>query len=278
MATTMRRPSSGDLVTSSRAAQRKQRLIDLENEQRLEDAEALKFTEEQRLSLFHSFRSVKFEWSDLDGMRPIRRRYNSNTTIQGIPSAAPTSPHVNSNHNNNPYPRPPHLQLHEPADSPTNHAFAVLTNAHLASFGAEDTICLRRQQQQHLHQYARPATPSPYSQDPAPPYEHTAAPQQNKVRSPVKGLFSGVSAIHIPLPPFANEGDGDGDDDDDAWEDEDDDEEEDDEEEEEEEDDDAFDESALPTPVAPLAWRFADALDAQVDRGSTYADAYSYRR
>ncbi|KAJ6501296.1 hypothetical protein DFH09DRAFT_1102653 [Mycena vulgaris] len=38
-----------------------------ENEQRIEDAETLKMTEKQRLSLFHSFRSVKFEWSDLDG-------------------------------------------------------------------------------------------------------------------------------------------------------------------------------------------------------------------
>ncbi|KAJ6535831.1 hypothetical protein DFH09DRAFT_1091607 [Mycena vulgaris] len=37
-----------------------------ENEQHIEDAETLKMTEEQRLSLFHSFRSVKFEWSDLD--------------------------------------------------------------------------------------------------------------------------------------------------------------------------------------------------------------------
>ncbi|KAJ7697921.1 hypothetical protein B0H14DRAFT_3174358 [Mycena olivaceomarginata] len=47
-------------------------LLELENEQRLEDAEALKFTDEQRLSLFLSFRSVKFEWSDLDGMRSVR--------------------------------------------------------------------------------------------------------------------------------------------------------------------------------------------------------------
>ncbi|KAJ7018211.1 hypothetical protein C8F04DRAFT_1152272 [Mycena alexandri] len=33
-------------------------------------------TEEQRLLLLNSFRSVKFEWSDLDGMRSVRRQYN----------------------------------------------------------------------------------------------------------------------------------------------------------------------------------------------------------
>ncbi|KAJ6535842.1 hypothetical protein DFH09DRAFT_1283959 [Mycena vulgaris] len=65
MATTMRRPV--DLAPPSRAAPRKQRLLELENEQRIEDTEAHKMTEEQRLSLFHSFRSVKFKWSDLDG-------------------------------------------------------------------------------------------------------------------------------------------------------------------------------------------------------------------
>jgi hypothetical protein len=42
MTTTLRAPPA---PAPSRAAQRKQRLLELENEQRLEDAEALKFTE-----------------------------------------------------------------------------------------------------------------------------------------------------------------------------------------------------------------------------------------
>jgi hypothetical protein len=33
-------------------------------------------SQEQRLSLSLSFRSIKFEWSDLGGMRSVRRRYN----------------------------------------------------------------------------------------------------------------------------------------------------------------------------------------------------------
>ncbi|KAJ6501300.1 hypothetical protein DFH09DRAFT_1444736 [Mycena vulgaris] len=66
MATTMRRPV--DLAPPSHAAQRKQHLLQLENEQRIEDAEALKMTE--------------FEWSDLDGMRPVRLRYNSPPRLQ----------------------------------------------------------------------------------------------------------------------------------------------------------------------------------------------------
>jgi hypothetical protein len=44
--------------------------------------------QEQRLSLFHSFRSVKFEWSDLDGMRSVRRRYNVRS-LPFFPSLAP---------------------------------------------------------------------------------------------------------------------------------------------------------------------------------------------
>ncbi|KAJ6501303.1 hypothetical protein DFH09DRAFT_1336124 [Mycena vulgaris] len=54
-----------DLTPPSRAAPRKQRLVELENEQRIEDTGAHKMTE--RRSLFHSFSSVKFKWSDLDG-------------------------------------------------------------------------------------------------------------------------------------------------------------------------------------------------------------------
>ncbi|KAJ7147006.1 hypothetical protein C8R44DRAFT_20924 [Mycena epipterygia] len=185
MATTLRRPLAEPVPAPSRAAQRKQRLLELENEQRLEDAEALKMTEEQRLSLFHSFRSVKFEWSDLDGMRSVRRRYNS-------PPHRHPSP-----------PRPAHLNLnlhlqHAHAHQPP--AFAVLTNA------ADDAMTVRA--------HTRfPASPTSYSHSPhsaqAPhphppeqmhsPQPQTPAPATAKTRSPVKGLFPSA----LPTPPCA---------------------------------------------------------------------------
>ncbi|KAF5383441.1 hypothetical protein D9757_006082 [Collybiopsis confluens] len=56
-------------ISSSRAAQRKAKLLQIEKEQKQEDAEALKLTEEQRDTLLQSFSSVKFEFSDLDGMK-----------------------------------------------------------------------------------------------------------------------------------------------------------------------------------------------------------------
>ncbi|KAF8159088.1 hypothetical protein K438DRAFT_1986014 [Mycena galopus ATCC 62051] len=49
----------------------------LENKQRIEDAEALKFTDEQRFSLLLSLRSAKIEWSNLDGMWTVRKYYNA---------------------------------------------------------------------------------------------------------------------------------------------------------------------------------------------------------
>nr|GAT48629.1 predicted protein [Mycena chlorophos] len=123
MATTlMRRPMPVE-QPPSRAAQRRQRLLEMENEQRLEELEGLKMTEEQRLILFHSFRSVKFEWSDLDGMRYVRRRYNS-PPVQPpsrarSPATAPSSP------------RPPPLQLHPPSPPPrpqSAEALQTVTN------------------------------------------------------------------------------------------------------------------------------------------------------
>ncbi|KAJ7648004.1 hypothetical protein FB45DRAFT_212131 [Roridomyces roridus] len=118
----------------SRAALRKQRLLEMENEQRIEDAEALKFTEEQRLSLLYSFRHVKFEWSDLDGMRSMRRRYQSPPPRHGHTHCHPTSPVR---------PSVPHSPHSPSTTANTTGAFAVLTNARLASFNPNETICVR---------------------------------------------------------------------------------------------------------------------------------------
>ncbi|KAF8182759.1 hypothetical protein K438DRAFT_1975400 [Mycena galopus ATCC 62051] len=229
---------------ATRAAQRKQRLLELENEQRIEDAEALKFTDEQRLSLFLSFRSVKFEWSDLDGMRSVRRRYNS---------SCPSSP-----------PPPARAPTHSPARPPAlpypaaPEAFAVLTNARLASFGKDETIrgyvpfpasperrfcstptpydSAPRYGAKYQSEYeysSAPATPAPLvrsvSSPPAPVRPPPTPPPmrrspispkpskstlRGKRRSPVKGLFSiacsssGAAAclepIRVPLPPLVS--------------------------------------------------------------------------
>ncbi|KAJ6592993.1 hypothetical protein B0H19DRAFT_11726 [Mycena capillaripes] len=186
MATTLRRPDP----MPSRAAQRKQRLLELENEQRLEDAEALKFTEEQRLSLFHSFRSVKFEWSDLDGMRSVRRRYNSSCPASPPPPprSPAVQPHICVPHISI---SPPHLhqvQAQPVSVSPTSTpaAFAVLTNAHLASFGKDDTI------RGHSHTLvAFPGSPQKYYGSTPTPYDSTLA------RAP-PGLARSLSSPSAP--------------------------------------------------------------------------------
>ncbi|GAW10624.1 hypothetical protein F5879DRAFT_935755 [Lentinula edodes] len=63
--------SSQDIAdaSSSRAAQRKARLMQIEYQQQLEDMEALKMSEEQRYTLMQSFSSVKVEFCDLDGLQ-----------------------------------------------------------------------------------------------------------------------------------------------------------------------------------------------------------------
>ncbi|KDR73389.1 hypothetical protein GALMADRAFT_731527 [Galerina marginata CBS 339.88] len=54
---------------ASRAEQRRQRLLEVELELAVEEAEALKMTEEQRQLLHRPFAAVKAEFTDLDGMR-----------------------------------------------------------------------------------------------------------------------------------------------------------------------------------------------------------------
>ncbi|KAJ3850770.1 hypothetical protein EV368DRAFT_84213 [Lentinula lateritia] len=63
--------SSHDIAdaSTSRAAQRKARLMQIEYQQQLEDMEALKMSEEQRYTLMQSFSSVKVEFCDLDGLQ-----------------------------------------------------------------------------------------------------------------------------------------------------------------------------------------------------------------
>lgn len=103
----------------TRAEQRKHRLLELENEQRLEEFEALKMTDEQRRTLLRPFASVKFEFSDLDGLRWTSSALHRRQVHQ------PQRPDA------------PQKRLHR---ATTSTAFVVLTNADLAAFSGEDTI------------------------------------------------------------------------------------------------------------------------------------------
>ncbi|KAJ7833808.1 hypothetical protein B0H14DRAFT_3871556 [Mycena olivaceomarginata] len=158
----------------------KQRLLELESKHRLEDAQALNFTGEQRMSLFLSFRSVKLEWSDLNGMRFVRCRdpipifWHPTSCPQtdarasavlpprlaapvGRPLPLPATPHRHAG------PNPP---ARTPAFATRQCALLILPRARSAptlltpaggirgprpphqrapvSFGTDDTICVRR--------------------------------------------------------------------------------------------------------------------------------------
>ncbi|KAF5349909.1 hypothetical protein D9756_009301 [Leucocoprinus leucothites] len=76
----------------SRQQLRRYRLLELEREQHLEDAEGLVMTEEQRQSLLGSFMSAKIEFHDLDGLRwtrtALRRRQHTRRPTV-LPNASP---------------------------------------------------------------------------------------------------------------------------------------------------------------------------------------------
>ncbi|KAJ3761966.1 hypothetical protein EV360DRAFT_29531, partial [Lentinula raphanica] len=55
--------------STTRAAQRKARLMQIEYQQQLEDMEALRMSEEQAYTLMQSFSDVKVEFCDLDGLQ-----------------------------------------------------------------------------------------------------------------------------------------------------------------------------------------------------------------
>ncbi|KAF8625446.1 hypothetical protein AX17_006847 [Amanita inopinata Kibby_2008] len=141
----------------TRAEQRRLRLLEIEDEQRLEDAEAIKMTEEQRETLLRSFQSVKFEFNDLDGLSwsdsaRQRLRQESQTAV-------------------------------------TSATFVVLSNADLASFSPEDTIRVSIRRPRVPRTDAEPPSHSSNSGflTPALKCRHRDG---SRTRSPVKGLFS----------------------------------------------------------------------------------------
>ncbi|KAJ7327430.1 hypothetical protein DFH08DRAFT_1084672 [Mycena albidolilacea] len=222
---------------------------------------------EQRLSLFLPFRSVKLEWGDFNGMRSVCRLHNSSCPASPPPSQAARPPYLHPQTLTWDPIRPPALPLpphaypshsysQPPPPPAAPEAFAVLTNAHLASFGKDNTICVRRPSYSSPPPHT-PHTPLPspwrlngtrnpprlqsVSSPPAPVRTSPTAggkprsSARGKWRSPVKGLFpfslssaSSASAtrtpcpIRVPLPPLVSvDGDAPEEDDEDAWVDED---------------------------------------------------------
>ncbi|KIY69281.1 hypothetical protein CYLTODRAFT_409767 [Cylindrobasidium torrendii FP15055 ss-10] len=81
----MSRPGSAD-----RQALRKQRLVDAEKEQWMEDQEALRMTEDERRTLFNSFATVKTQFFDLDGLiwtRTARKRAHTQLASRKVEPA-----------------------------------------------------------------------------------------------------------------------------------------------------------------------------------------------
>ncbi|KAJ7740289.1 hypothetical protein B0H14DRAFT_2638116 [Mycena olivaceomarginata] len=215
----------------------KQRLLELENERRLEDAEALKFTNEQRISLFLSFQihiqaAIQFSVAEAN-----RRQTSDRSHVRGkvslfppapprrpvgrpLPLPIPANPAPHRHAGSNPPVRssafaarqcallllpvpaaPPHFYSSPP--SAASEAFALLTNAHLVSFGTDDTICVRRLSYSspastHSAQaVAFPVSPHRYASapTPTPTYTSTLSPLTSPWMPPIVW-----SASSLPTP------------------------------------------------------------------------------
>ncbi|KAK0209246.1 hypothetical protein DFS33DRAFT_519879 [Desarmillaria ectypa] len=142
----------------SRAAQRKQRLLEIENEQRMEDVEALRMTDEQWQVLLRSFATVTSEFFPLDGLQwtPV----SLNKRIQVMKRVATKETATTTTLDD------------RPAASPSPPALASITNATLGS--AEDTV---RMSSASLSAFLTSYYASP---------SRTGG----RSRSPVKGLFT----------------------------------------------------------------------------------------
>ncbi|PBK60855.1 hypothetical protein ARMSODRAFT_679775 [Armillaria solidipes] len=151
--------STVDAGGLSRAAQRKQRLLEIENEQRMEDVEALRMTEEQRQLLLRSFATVTSEFFPLDGLQwtpvSLHKRIQVMKRVATKETATTTT-----------------TSDDRPAASPSPPALASITNATLGT--AEDTI---RVSSTSLSAFLTSYYASPSRTGERP-------------RSPVKGLFT----------------------------------------------------------------------------------------
>ncbi|KAK0431245.1 hypothetical protein EV421DRAFT_178587 [Armillaria borealis] len=151
--------STVDAGGLSRAAQRKQRLLEIENEQRMEDVEALRMTEEQRQLLLRSFATVTSEFFPLDGLQwtpvSLHKRIQVMKRVATKETATTTT-----------------TSDDRLATSPSPPALASITNATLGT--AEDTI--------RVSSTSLSAFLTSYYASPSRTGERS--------RSPVKGLFT----------------------------------------------------------------------------------------
>ncbi|KAK0478603.1 hypothetical protein EDD18DRAFT_1358632 [Armillaria luteobubalina] len=150
--------STVDAGGLSRAAQRKQRLLEIENEQRMEDVEALRMTEEQRQVLLRSFATVTSEFFPLDGLQWTPVSLHKRIQVMKRVATKETATTTTTSDDRLASPSPP--------------ALASITNATLGT--AEDTI--------RVSSTSLSAFLTSYYASPSRTGERS--------RSPVKGLFT----------------------------------------------------------------------------------------
>ncbi|EGN97664.1 hypothetical protein SERLA73DRAFT_184461 [Serpula lacrymans var. lacrymans S7.3] len=130
----MTSPSNPVPACSDRAKARKARIKQLELEQQKWDQEALVMTEDQKQTLLLSFKSVKTEFSDLDGLSWSRyTKSGHDNWVADDPTPKPSCTEFDQFQI-----RPVHIQ---PKSMPP---YAVLSHAELASFAPEETIRVSR--------------------------------------------------------------------------------------------------------------------------------------
>ncbi|KIK69117.1 hypothetical protein GYMLUDRAFT_35178 [Collybiopsis luxurians FD-317 M1] len=204
-------------ASSSRAAQRKAKLMQIEKEQKLEEAEALKLTEEQRHTLLQSFSSVKFEFSDLDGLKwtgsALRNRASSRPD-----SSANLLPQFLNQQENAPrraraqslfYPSSPSMasspssSSYFPAELPKNsrgsEALAVLSNVDLAPSFDEKTIRAVISPVKSAFDTIKPPRPARDRPPTKQRCRRSISSGRHRSRSPVKGLFDAESSTLVTV-------------------------------------------------------------------------------
>ena len=186
----------------TRTEQRRRKQLEIEREQHLEDEEALKMTEVrnlrrvplhgcspsrqqlQRLTLLRSFRSVKFEFQDLDGLswtdsikQKLLRKVSGGCIGTGKCINTP-------------------LTLQDARATMKMPTFVVLTKADLALFAPEETICPSAVKRARAAQQEG-SSPQRNSGNLTPGSRYGKR-DGSRTRSPVKGLFSVFDTSDAP--------------------------------------------------------------------------------
>ncbi|KAJ3726907.1 hypothetical protein C8R42DRAFT_658035 [Lentinula raphanica] len=210
--------SSQDIVdpSTTRAAQRKARLMQIEYQQQLEDMEALRMSEEQAYTLMQSFSDVKVEFCDLDGLQwsgsALRKRAVSVSRPDPSPGVlaqclnenpsrrarahtlfCPSSPSLSSasSSQTSSYFPSADTPLHN-AKRRGNEALTILHNVDFAPSFDERTVRAVVSPVKAVLELQKHGAPSGRDLDSRPP-----AKQRRRSRSPVKGAFN---KLETPTP------------------------------------------------------------------------------